>query len=244
MATQTEFLVYFSEFRQRLIYCVILFVITFSCMLYYSNQLYTLLALPLLNHLPLNQTLIATDIASAFFVPCQFAFTTAVTLAMPYFLFQFWSFISPALYQNERKMLWPILWISTALFYCGIAFAYFIIFPMIFHFLVNSAPNGVTVNPDITCYLDFTLKLFLIFGLTFEIPVVTTVLVVNNIISQEKLILMRPYIIVSAFVIGMLLAPPDVISQTIFAIPFWLLFEVGIVLSRFFAKTPRKQYDN
>jgi sec-independent protein translocase protein TatC len=230
----SELVYYLSEFRKRMLYCLFMLISLFSVLLYFANSLYTLLALPLLKHLPHGQGLIATNVVAPFFVPFELTLVTAVFLGMPFFLYQLWMFVAPALYRSERKLIWPLLLASIILFYAGIAFAYFVIFPIIFTFFIHSAPKGVLVSPDISQYLDFTLKLFLTFGTIFEVPIVTVLLVSSGMVSREKLIEIRPYAIVSAFIIGMLLAPPDVISQTLLAIPLWLLFEVGILLSRFF----------
>jgi sec-independent protein translocase protein TatC len=232
----SELMYYFIEFRKRLLTCLLILAALFMGLLYFANDLYTLLALPLLKHLPHGQGLIATDVVAPFFVPFELTFVVAAVLGVPLFLYQLWAFIAPALYLRERKLIWPLLLISTILFYVGIAFAYFVIFPLIFGFLTHQAPRGVQVSPDITQYLDFTLKLFLIFGVIFEVPVVTVLLIWTGVITREKLIKFRPYAIVSAFIIGMLLAPPDVVSQTLLAIPLWLLFEAGLLLSYFFVK--------
>jgi sec-independent protein translocase protein TatC len=220
------------ELRSRLIYSLIFLFFIFSALLYFANNLYTLLALPLLKFLP-HGHLIATQIVSPFFVPFKLAFLASMMLAVPFFLYQLWAFIAPALYGHERKIIWPFLFISASLFYSGIAFAYFVIFPMLFHFLAGVAPEGVMLSPDISEYLDFTTKLLLTFGCLFEIPIIMVLLVSTGIVTRVRFIKMRSYAIVGAFVIGMLLAPPDVLSQTLLAIPIWLLYEAGIVLSRF-----------
>ncbi len=223
---------YFSELRQRLLKCLIVLFIFFAILFSFANQLYTFLALPLLKHLPHGQGLIATDIVSSFFVPFELTWVAALFFSAPFFLHQFWAFVTPALYQRERKFMRALLLMSTLLFYLGTAFAYFVVFPMLFGFFTHAAPKGVLVSPDISQYLDFTLKLFLAFGILFEVPVITLLLIWTGVTSRKALIKMRPYAIVSAFVIGMLLAPPDVISQTLLAIPIWLLFEMGLLFSR------------
>ncbi len=224
----------FDEFRKRMVSALLFFSSAFFILLYFSNHLYTWLALPLLKQLPKGHGLIATNIAAPFFVPFELTFFVALFLTMPYFFYQIWAFAAPALYVREKKFVWPLLFMSTLLFYLGAAFAYFVIFPILFHFLTHTAPEGVMVSPDVSAYLDFTLKLFLSFGVIFEIPVITILLVRSKMVSREKLKKCRPYAIVGAFVIGMVLAPPDVFSQTVFAVPLWLLFESGIFLSRFF----------
>lgn len=234
--SQTTLLHFLIELRKRLFYSFIALAILFVILFSFANDLYTLLALPLLKHLPQGQGLIATNIVAPFFVPFELTFVVSLFLSIPVFLYQLWAFIAPALYRHERHLVWPLLFVSTLLFYIGIAFAYFVIFPLIFKFLTQSAPRGVIVSPDISLYLDFTLKLFFTFGIIFEVPVITIVLIWTGLTSREELIRMRPYAIVAAFIIGMLLAPPDVFSQTLLAVPLWLLFEVGIFFSRFFVK--------
>ncbi len=155
---------------------------------------------------------------------------------MPFFLYQLWAFVAPALYLHEKNFIWPLLWLSTLLFYLGMLFAYFVFFPILFSFLAKTTPVSVTLSPDIAEYYHFTLKLFLIFGMIFEVPIVTILLIITNSISRADLIRARPFIIVGAFVIGMLIAPPDVVSQTLLALPLWLLFEIGIFLAPFFMR--------
>src|SRR3990167_2191566 len=229
MSENSNTLHFLIELRTKLIYSLILLLILFTVLIYFANELYTLLALPLLKFLPQGH-LIATQIVSPFFVPFKLAFWTAMLLAMPFFLYQLWMFIAPALYSNERKMVWSLLFISTGLFYAGIAFAYFVILAVLFQFLSHTAPQGVVLSPDIAEYLDFTMRLLLVFGALFEIPIAMTVLVSVNVLSRDRFVKMRSYAIVAAFVIGMLLAPPDVLSQTLMAIPICLLYEIGIVL--------------
>lgn len=220
------------ELRSRLIRSLAVLFLLFAILMYFANDLYTLLALPLLKFLPQGH-LIATQIVSPFFVPFKLAFMAAMLLAVPYFLYQVWGFIAPALYGHERRMVWPFLLASTCLFYAGIAFAYFVIFPMLFHFLARIAPQGVTLSPDISEYLDFTIKLLLIFGGLFEIPMAMVLLVSIGMIQRSRFVKWRSYAIVGAFIIGMLLAPPDVLSQTILAVPIWMLYELGLLMTRF-----------
>jgi sec-independent protein translocase protein TatC len=225
----THFLV---ELRSRLISALTVLFIIFAVLLYFANDLYTLLALPLLKFLPQGH-LIATQIVSPFFVPFKLAFMASMLLGVPFFLYQLWGFVAPALYGHERRLIWPFLFMSAFLFYAGIAFAYFVIFPAIFHFLSQVAPVGVVLSPDINEYLDFTIKLLLVFGGLFEIPIIMVLLISVGLVTRAKFIAMRSYAIVGAFILGMLLAPPDVLSQTLLAIPIWLLYEAGILLSRF-----------
>jgi len=235
MSENSNTLHFLIELRTKLIYSLILLLILFTVLIYFANELYTLLALPLLKFLPQGH-LIATQIVSPFFVPFKLAFWVAMLLAMPFFLYQLWTFIAPALYSKERRLVWPLLFISSGLFYMGIAFAYFVIFPILFRFLSHTAPHGVIVSPDIAEYLDFTMRLLLTFGVLFEIPIGMTLLVAMNIFSRSRFIQMRSYAILGAFIVGMLFAPPDVLSQTLMAIPICLLYETGIILSAFVSK--------
>lgn len=225
---------FFVELRQRILKCVIVLSMVFLILLYFANDLYSLLALPLLQRLPAGHGLIAINIVSPFFAPMELAFFVALFVAIPYFLYQLWSFVAPALYKHERKLIWPLIIISTLLFYCGVAFAYLVVLPILFGFIVHAAPVGVNISPDINEYLDFTLKLFFMLGLIFEIPIFTVLIIWSGMATREQLIHARPYVIVGAFILGMLFGPPDVLSQTLLALPMWILFEVGIILSRFY----------
>lgn len=224
---------FLSELRTRLIYSLFLLLSLFIVFIYFSKNLYSFLADPLLKFLPQGH-LIATQVISPVFVPFKLAFWVAALLAWPFFLYQLWVFISPALYKRERRFIWPLLLLANMLFYGGITFAYTVILPILFKFLVEIVPIGVVLSPDIAEYLDFTLKLLLVFGILFEIPVVMAFLVLLEIVQRERFIKLRPYAIVSAFILGMLLAPPDVLSQTVVALPIWGLYELGIGLTWFF----------
>lgn len=221
----------FAEFRTRLIYSLIVLSLIFSVLLFFSNNLYHALALPLLKFLPQGH-LIATKILSPFFVPFKLALMASLLLGAPFFLYQIWAFVAPALYGHERRMIWPFLLMSTILFYAGILFAYTIIFPMLFHFLSKLAPEGVILMPDIGEYLDFAIKLLLIFGSLFQIPILMICLVSIRLVTYERLVRFRSYAIVLAFVMGMLLAPPDVMSQFIVSIPICFLYEIGLIASK------------
>lgn len=224
------------ELRSRLLRIFLSIGIIFLPLAFFANDLYALLAMPLLAHMPQGTSMIATEVASPFLTPFKFALVLAVFLGMPVILYHFWAFIAPGLYAHERKMMLPLLAGSTALFYGGVVFAYYVVFPLIFGFFLSVAPEGVAVMTDISKYLDFVLKIFFAFGLAFEVPIVTIVLVWAGATTPEQLVTKRPYVIVGAFVLGMLFTPPDLISQTLLAIPMWLLFEVGVVLSRMVAK--------
>lgn len=222
------------ELRNRLLRCIIAVLLVFLALAYFARDIYAILAQPLLAVLPEGTSMIATDVAAPFFAPFKLTFIVAICLAIPYILLQVWQFIAPALYSKEKRLMAPLVFSSTLLFYAGIAFAYFIVFPLVFAFFTSVAPVGVTIATDISSYLDFVLKLFFAFGLSFEIPIAILLLVWSGSVSRQALAEKRPYIIVGAFILGMLLTPPDVLSQVLLAIPMCLLFEVGLWLSRFY----------
>ncbi len=222
------------ELRTRLLRILVAVLVVFLLMFPFANELYALLAEPLLVHLPEGGSMIATEVASPFLAPFKFTLVLSFFVAIPMVLYQVWAFIAPGLYRNERRLILPLLFSSTLLFYAGMAFAYFVVFPLVFEFLIGVAPSGVTVMTDITKYLEFVLKLFFAFGMAFEVPIATIVLVWTGVTTPQAMIAKRPYVIVAAFVIGMLLTPPDMISQTLLAVPMWILFEAGVFFSRFF----------
>lgn len=224
------------ELRRRLLNIVLAVVVAFIALAYWAADIYHLLASPLLAVMPEGASMIATDVAAPFFAPFKLTFIVALCLVVPYILWQIWLFVAPALYTKEKHLISPLLISSTVLFYLGICFAYFVVFPIVFGFFTSVAPEGVTIATDISSYLDFVLKLFFAFGLSFEIPVAVLLLVWTGAVTREKLIEKRPYFIVFAFIIGMLLTPPDVLSQTLLAVPMCLLYELGIWLSRFYRK--------
>lgn len=233
-ASPDSLLGHLIELRNRLLRCVIAVILVFAALAAFAQEIYHLLAKPLIAVLPANSSMIATDVAAPFFAPFKLTFVVAICLAIPYILLQVWQFIAPALYSREKRLMAPLVVSSTLLFYSGIAFAYFIVFPIIFGFFTSVAPEGVTVATDISNYLDFVLKLFFAFGLSFEIPVAILLMVWTGVTTRAALAEKRPYIIVGAFILGMLLTPPDVLSQTLLAVPMWLLFELGLTLSRFY----------
>jgi len=233
------------ELRDRLLRGILAVLIIAACLLPFANDLYHFLAEPLLVHLPETSTMIATEVASPFLIPFKLTLSLAILLAVPVLLYQLWAFVAPGLYDNERKLVLPLLIASTVLFFLGILFAYYVVFPLVFGFLTQAAPEGVAVMTDISSYLDFVLKLFFAFGLAFEVPIATLLLIWTGVSTVESLAEKRPYIIVGAFVIGMLLTPPDVISQTLLAVPVWLLFELGLICSRWLPNKPeRSQKDD
>ncbi len=228
----TTFISHLVELRQRLLHSVYAVLIIFVICAPFANTLYEYLAAPLMNALPEGNTMISTEPHGPFFVPFKFAFAFAVGLAMPFLFYQIWSFVAPGLYSHEKRAVVPLLVSSSVLFYLGILFAYFIVFPIIFVFFTSTAPEGVAVMTDINAYLSFVLKLFFAFGLAFEVPVATVLLVKAGATTPESLAAKRPYIIVAAFIVGMFLTPPDVFSQTMLAIPVWVLFEIGLYFSK------------
>jgi len=229
------FLSHLIELRDRLLKMLLAVGILFLSLFWFSDKIYTALAAPLLKHLPDSQ-MIAIDVAAPFFIPFKLTLMLCVFLAVPYLLYQIWSFVAPGLYSHEKKLVVPLLVSSTGLFYLGVAFAYFVVFPLVFGFFTSVAPEGVTVSTDIGRYLDFVITLFFAFGIAFEVPVATVLVVAVGITTPDNLVKIRPYVFVAAFIIGMFLTPPDMISQTLLAIPMWLLYEVGIVFSRIYKR--------
>ena len=225
------FVTHLIELRSRLLKGLCAILITFLCLFYFANDIYSLIAAPLIEQLSPGSTMIATEVASPFMAPFKLTLFAAIFISMPYLLAQLWGFIAPGLYQQEQRLARPLLISSILLFYAGTAFAYFVVFPLIFGFFNAVTPEGVAVMTDISRYLDFVLKLFFAFGLAFEVPVATVLLIWSGFASVETLKRNRPYVIVAAFVMGMLLTPPDVISQVLLALPIWLLFEAGLFIS-------------
>lgn len=222
------------ELRARLLRVLICILLIFFVLAFFSNDIYNIIAVPLLGSLPSNSSMIATEVASPFLVPFKLTAYIALFIAMPYLLYQAWAFVAPGLYKNEKRFVFPLLFTSIVLFYTGMAFAYYIVFPLLFGFFTSAAPSGVIVMTDISHYLSFVLKMFFAFGLVFEVPIATVLFISSGITDIDTMTKKRPYIIVGAFTIGMLLTPPDVISQILLAIPVWALFELGLLFSRYF----------
>jgi sec-independent protein translocase protein TatC len=220
------------ELRQRILRSLLVVAVLFVPIYYYANEIYTFVAAPLMASLPEGTTMIATDVASPFLTPFKLAAFTALFAAMPFILHQLWSFVSPGLYLREKRFALPLLVSSIALFYLGVVFAYFVVFPVIFQFFASVTPFGVTMMTDIHRYLDFVVKLFFAFGIAFEIPIATLLLVWSGFSTADSLARKRPYIVVGCFAVGMLLTPPDIISQVLLALPMWVLFEIGVLLAR------------
>lgn len=224
------------ELRDRLLKAVLAVIAVFAVLFYFSKELYALVAKPLMDVMPAGTSMIATDVTSPFLVPFKLSFYAAILLAMPIILHQVWSFISPGLYKHEKRFGIPLLVSSVLLFYAGVAFAYFVVFPLLFAFFTSIAPEGVAVMTDIGRYLDFISTLFIAFGLAFELPIAIVLLVWSGLTTPEKLRDARPYVVVGCFITGMLLTPPDVFSQTLLAVPMWMLYEAGIFFARFTGK--------
>lgn len=219
------------ELRDRLLHMVLSVVIIFIGLIYWANDIYLFLSAPLLDQLPDSSNMIATNIISPFLTPFKMTAVLSVFAAMPYILHQVWGFISPGLYRHEKRFAYPLLFSSILLFYCGLAFAYYVVFPLAWAFLTSAGPEGIQVTPDISSYLDIVLKMFFAFGVAFEIPIATILMVWSGLTTVESLKEKRPYVIVGVFVIGMFLTPPDIISQILLAVPMWVLFELGLIFA-------------
>ncbi len=221
-----------TELRDRLLRAILAVLVVFLCLFPFANTIYTFVSEPLRALLPPGTSMIATEVASPFLTPFKLTLFTALFIAIPYVLYQVWSFIAPGMYRHEKRLAIPLLASSIVLFYCGAAFAYFVVFPLIFAFFTSVGPEDIAIMTDINSYLDFVLKLFFAFGVAFEIPIAAVLLIWAGVTTPEDLGRKRPYIIVGCFVFGMLLTPPDIISQSLLALPMWLLFEAGIVAGR------------
>jgi sec-independent protein translocase protein TatC len=227
-----DYIPHLIELRKVLLRCLLVVSVSFSFLFWMDADLYSLVAKPLLNALPIGGALIATEVTSPFMVPMKLAIVAAVFLTMPYILYEIWSFVAPGLYLQERKRLMPLIVSSATLFYLGMSFAYFVICPLALGFFAESAPRGVTVMTDIRHYLDFMLTVSFSAGLAFQVPIITFSLIRAGLVSVDQLSYFRPYIIVGAFILGMLLTPPDVVSQILLALPMWWLFEAGLFLAK------------
>ena len=219
------------ELRSRILRSLGAVVLIFLPLFFFANEFYVLLSEPLRVYLPEGATMIATEVASPFLTPFKLTLVLAIFIAIPYILHQIWAFIAPGLYANEKRMAIPLLITSVLLFYLGVLFAFFVVFPLVFSFFTSVAPEGVTVMTDINRYLDFVLKLFFAFGIAFEIPIAAMLMIWSGVTTVDNLRRKRPYVIVGCFVVGMLLTPPDIISQLLLAFPMWVLFEAGILFS-------------
>ncbi|HSX86141.1 MAG TPA: twin-arginine translocase subunit TatC [Cellvibrio sp.] len=220
------------ELRTRLLHTVIFVLVVFCSLFYFSNDIYYIISAPLQNLLPENTSMIATDVVSPFLTPLKLTFFAAVLLSIPYILYQIWAFIAPGLYKHEQRLAAPLLISSVLLFYAGMTFAYFVVFPLLFGFVTGIGLEGVATMTDIAKYLDFVLQLFFAFGFAFEIPIAVILMIHAGVLTPDGLAAKRPYIVVGCFIIGMLLTPPDVFSQILLAVPMWMLFEVGVFIGR------------
>jgi len=227
-----------TELRQKMLRAILAILIVFLCLFPFSNDIYAFVSEPLRAILPDGNNMIATDVTTPFFTPFKLTLVAAILVALPYVLYQAWSFIAPGMYRHEKRLAIPLLASSVLLFYAGAAFAYFIVFPIIFGFFTSVAPEGVAIMTDINSYLDFVLKLFFAFGFAFEIPIAVVLLIWTGITTPEALAAKRRYVIVGCFVVGMILTPPDVFSQTLLAVPMWMLFEAGIYFGRLVRRSP------
>jgi sec-independent protein translocase protein TatC len=241
MAEPNSLIAHLIELRGRVLKAVVSVFVVFLCLVYFAQDLYHWLATPLLDTLPENAQMIATDVASPFFAPFKLTMVLSFFIAIPVVLFQIWGFVAPGLYRNEKRLVAPLLFSSTLLFYLGMAFAYYVVFPLAFSFFTSVAPEGVVINTDISSYLNFVLKIFFAFGLAFEIPVAVVLMCWTGVTTPDKLRAKRPYVIVGVFVVGMLLTPPDIISQTLLAIPMWILYEFGIVIGSIYTRKKEEQ---
>lgn len=241
---EMPFVSHLLELRDRLLRIMLVVIVIFLCLFYFANDIYTYLAGPLTSHLPEGSMMIATGVASTFLIPFKLTLVLSVFIAMPVILYQIWGFVAPGLYRHERKIAVPVLAASTFLFYLGMAFAYYVVFPLVFSFFAGATPEAITYTPDISSYLDIVLTLFFAFGVAFEVPIVTVLLVWSGTVTVDKLAEKRPYVVLGAFVVGMFLTPPDVISQTLLALPMWILFEIGILVARVYIPKKEEEYSD
>tara|TARA_B100000965_G_scaffold213863_1_gene178730 strand:- start:129 stop:893 length:765 start_codon:yes stop_codon:yes gene_type:complete len=237
--THQPFLEHIVELRTRILRSLALVALLFLPVYYFAEPLFNFVAAPLMSRLPEGSGMIATQVASPFLAPFKLAIYTAIFIGIPFLLHQLWSFVSPGLYRHEKRFALPLLTSSVALFYCGMAFSYFLVFPIVFTFFIEISPTGINMMTDINQYLDFVMKMFLAFGLAFEIPVATLLMVWSGLTTADAMAAKRPYIVIGCFVLGMFLTPPDVVSQLLLALPMWLLFEVGVGLARLFDRTDK-----
>jgi sec-independent protein translocase protein TatC len=241
---EMTFVQHLVELRDILLRSVIAILVIFISLFPFANEVYGFIAAPIINVLPQGSNIIAIGVISPFLTPLKMALIMAVYISMPYLLYQIWKFIAPALYKHERQMIVPLVVSSTILFYAGLLFSFYIVFPVIFGFLSSIGPSIVDFTPDIQYYLDFVLKVSFAFGIAFEVPIATILLIMFGVTTIEKLKKNRPYVVIGAFVLGMLLTPPDIISQTLIAIPMWLLFEAGLIFAPLFIRKENNSESN
>lgn len=237
---KNTFLEHLQELRSRLLKSLLVIMACFLGLVYFSNDIYLLISEPLLNFLPSGSSMIATEVASPFLAPLKLTFFASLLLSMPFLLNQIWRFMAPGMYVNEKKLSFLVMLSSLFLFYLGILFTYFLVLPLVFNFFTGSAPEGILIMTDISRYLDFVLSMMFAFSFAFEIPVFIFLLIWSGTTDSDTLRSKRPYVVIGCFAVGMLLTPPDVISQTLLAIPAWLLFELGIVMADLVVKKEKK----
>lgn len=233
---KSSFFGHLRELRSRILKSLVIILLCFLGLVYFSNDIYLTLSEPLLSFLPENSSMIATEVASPFLAPLKLTFFTSLLLSMPFLLNQVWKFIAPGMYENEKSLSFFLMLSSLMLFYIGILFTYFLVLPLVFGFFTGAAPDGILIMTDISRYLDFVLSLMFAFAVAFEIPVLIFLLIWSGISSSDSLRSKRPYVIIGCFTVGMLVTPPDVISQSLLAVPAWILFELGIVTANLFVK--------
>lgn len=231
--TPQPLVAHLTELRDRLLRAILAVLVAFICMFPFANEIYTFISAPLRSLLPEGSSMIATEVASPFLTPFKLTLVLAIFASVPVILYQVWAFVAPGMYRQEKRIAFPLLASSVLLFYLGAAFAYFVVFPLIFAFFTSVGPTDVAVMTDINRYLDFVLKLFFAFGIAFEIPIAAVILIWSGVTTPDALAGKRPYIIVGCFIFGMLLTPPDIISQSLLALPMWMLFELGVFFGRF-----------
>ncbi|MGB3724577.1 MAG: twin-arginine translocase subunit TatC [Glaciecola sp.] len=236
MTESSGLITHLIELRSRILKALLAVFVVFLCLFYFAQDLYQYLAMPLIATLPEGSSMIATAVASPFLAPFKLTLVLSFFVAIPFVLYQVWAFVAPGLYKNEKRMIAPLLASSTLLFYAGMAFAYYVVFPLAFMFFNSVAPEGVLVSTDISSYLDFVLKLFFAFGIAFEIPIAVILMCWTGVTTAKKLSKKRPYIVVGAFTVGMLLTPPDVISQVLLAVPMLILFEIGVIIGGLYSR--------
>ena len=236
IGNEDSFISHLIELRSRLMKAAIVVIVVFLCLMPWAGNIYDFLALPMMQSLPQGSKMIATGVITPFLIPVKVTMLVAFIIALPWVLYQMWAFVAPGLYSHEKKLIAPLVVSSSVLFIAGVAFCYFLVFGVIFHFINNFAPHSISVAPDIDSYFGFVMTMFVAFGLTFEVPIVVIVLVRMGLVSVEKLKQIRPYVIVGAFVVAAVVTPPDVMSQLLLAVPLCLLYEVGLLLAPMFVK--------
>ncbi|MBI5783456.1 MAG: twin-arginine translocase subunit TatC [Gammaproteobacteria bacterium] len=243
-AAEGSLISHLLELRDRLLYAVIAIAVVFFTLIPFAGEVYTLVAKPLMGVLPPGATMVATEVASPFLTPIKLTLAVAIVITIPFLLYQMWAFVAPGLYRHERRLVLPLLLSSTLLFYGGMAFAYFVVFPMAFGFFVHALPPGVTMMTDIRSYMDFVFSMFFAFGIAFEVPVAVILLARMGVINPETLAQKRPYVILWAFIVAAILTPPDVFSQFFLAVPMIILFEVGLFVARWMKRSADAAVDS